>query len=150
MTSNTPTIRPVAATDEACWRELFRQYREFYRLEESEEVVSRAWAWLTDPGHACDALVAEVDGAVVGFAHHRPVPSPYTGTTGIYLDDLFTDPAVRGRGVGRALIQGLRARAAAEGRSFVEWVTAEDNHQAQALYNTVAARTTWVTYESSV
>ncbi|MFF2954176.1 GNAT family N-acetyltransferase [Kitasatospora sp. NPDC057965] len=150
MTTNAPTVRPLAAADEARWRVLFRQYRAFYRLEESEEVVSRAWAWLTDPGHECDALVAEVDGAVVGFAHHRPVPSPYTGTTGIFLDDLFTDPAVRGRGVGRALIEQLRALAAAEGRTFVQWVTAEDNHQAQALYNTLAERTTWVTYETGV
>ncbi|MFJ5924161.1 GNAT family N-acetyltransferase [Kitasatospora sp. NPDC092948] len=150
MTSTTPTVRPLAATDEARWRELFRQYREFYRLEESEEVVSRVWAWLTDPGHECDAFVAEADGAVVGFAHHRPVPSSYTGTTGIFLDDLFTDPAVRGRGVGRALVERLRELAAAEGRSFVQWVTAEDNRQAQALYDTLAERTTWVTYESEV
>ncbi|MFE4977475.1 GNAT family N-acetyltransferase [Kitasatospora sp. NPDC056651] len=150
MTSTALTIRPLATADQARWRVLFRQYREFYRLEESEEVVSRVWAWLTDPAHECDALVAEVDGAVVGFAHYRPVPSPYTGTTGIFLDDLFTDPAVRGRGVGRALIQRLRELAAAEGRSFVQWVTAEDNDQAQALYNTVAERTSWVTYESGV
>ncbi|MER5989336.1 GNAT family N-acetyltransferase [Streptomyces sp. NPDC001787] len=119
-------------------------------MPESEEVVSRAWSWLTDPGHECDALVAEVDGSIVGFANHRPIPSPYTGTTGIFLDDLFTDPAARGRGVGRALTQRLRALAAAEGRSFVQWVTAEDNHQAQALHGTVAARTNWVMYESGV
>ncbi len=38
--------------------------------------------------------------------------------------------------------------AAAEGRAVVQWVTAEDNHRAQALYNTLATRTNWVTYEA--
>ncbi|MFK4788650.1 GNAT family N-acetyltransferase [Microbacterium sp. ZW T5_56] len=144
-----PTVRPLRANDESSWRELFRQYREFYQLTESEDVVSRAWAWLTDPTHECSALVAEIDGELVGFAHHRPISSPYTGTTGVFLDDLFTAPSARGRGVGRALIQDLRHLAASQGRGFVQWVTADDNHQAQALYDTLATRTRWVTYETS-
>ncbi|WP_135453499.1 GNAT family N-acetyltransferase [Mycobacterium sp. DL99] len=149
MTTNTtPTIRPLAAADEARWRVLFRAYREFYKLTESEEVVSRAWGWFMDPRHECKALVAEADGAIVGFAHHRRFSSPYTGTTGIFLDDLFTDPQVRGRGIGRALIERLTEMAHAEGRAVVQWVTADDNHTAQALYNTLATRTNWVTYEA--
>lgn len=147
-TGTTPTIRPLAAADEARWRVLFRAYREFYKLAESEEVVSCAWGWFMDPRHECKALVAEVDGAIVGFAHHRRFSSPYTGTTGIFLDDLFTDPEVRGRGVGRALIGRLTDMAGAEGRAVVQWVTAEDNHTAQALYNTLATRASWVTYEA--
>lgn len=143
-----PTIRALAPADEARWRELFRAYREFYRLAESEEVVSRAWAWMMDPAHECSALVAEADGAVVGFAHHRRFSSPYTGSSGIFLDDLFTDPGARGRGVGRALIGRLTEMADAEGRSVVQWVTADDNHRAQALYDTLAERTRWVTYEA--
>ncbi len=101
-----------------------------------------------DPRHECKALVAEVDGEILGFAHHRRFSSPYTGTTGLFLDDLFTDPAARGRGVGRALIGRLTEMAAAEGHALVQWVTAEDNHQAQALYDTLAKRTNWVTYEA--
>ncbi len=144
-----PIIRPLHASDESAWRELFRQYREFYRLTESEEVITRAWGWFTDPAHECSALMAEIDGELVGFAHHRPISSPYTGSTGLFLDDLFTAPVARGRGVGRALIEELRRIAATEDRSFVQWVTADDNHQAQALYDTLATRTRWVTYETS-
>ncbi len=148
-TKTTPTIRPLAPADEQHWRVLFRAYREFYQLTESEEVVSRAWGWFMDPQHECKALVAERDGEILGFAHHRRFSSPYTGTTGIFLDDLFTDPAARGRGVGRALIGRLTDMAAAEDRAVVQWVTAEDNHQAQTLYNTLATRTSWVTYEAA-
>lgn len=146
--ATTTTIRFLLPADEARWRVLFRAYREFYELPESEEVVSRAWGWFTDPRHECKALVAEVDGEILGFAHHRRFSSPYTGTTGLFLDDLFTDPAARGRGVGRALIGRLTEMAAAEGHALVQWVTAEDNHQAQALYDTLAKRTNWVTYEA--
>ncbi|WP_305094321.1 GNAT family N-acetyltransferase [Prescottella sp. R16] len=143
-----PTIRPLDPADENRWRYLFREYREFYKLPESEDVVSRAWGWFMDPRHECKALVAEADGEILGFAHHRRFSSPYTGTTGLFLDDLFTDPAVRGRGVGRALIGRLTEMAAAEGRAVVQWVTADDNLQAQALYDTLATRTNWVTYEA--
>ena len=148
MATTTPTIRPLLPADEHRWRVLFRQYREFYELPESEAVVSRAWGWFMDPRHECKALVAESEGEILGFAHHRRFSSPYTGTTGLFLDDLFTDPAARGRGVGRALIGRLTEMATAEGRSVVQWVTAEDNHQAQALYDTLATRTRWVTYEA--
>ncbi|ORI15809.1 GNAT family N-acetyltransferase [Rhodococcus sp. 1168] len=146
--NTTPTIRLLAADDETRWRVLFREYRAFYKLPESEIVVSRAWGWFMDPQHECKSLVAAVDGNIIGFAHHRRFSSPYTGTTGIFLDDLFTDPAIRGRGVGRALIGRLTEMAAAEDRAVVQWVTAEDNHQAQALYDTLAMRTSWVTYEA--
>lgn len=143
-----PTVRFLAPADEDQWRVLFRAYREFYKLEESEEVVSLAWGWFMDPTHECKALIAETDGEILGFAHHRRFSSPYTGTSHIFLDDLFTVPVARGRGVGRALIGRLTDMAAAEGRAGVQWMTAEDNHQAQALYNTLATRTAWVTYEA--
>lgn len=143
-----PTVRCLTPTDEDQWRVLFRAYREFYKLEESEEVVSRAWGWFMDPTHECKALVAEADGEILGFAHHRRFSSPYTGTSHIFLDDLFTVPAARGRGVGRALIGRLTDMAAAEERAGVQWMTAADNQQAQALYNTLATRTAWVTYSA--
>lgn len=144
----TPTIRMLAPADESRWRALFRAYRTFYRLDESEEVVSTAWGWFMNPTHECKALVAEVDGEILGFAHHRRISSPYTATTGIFLDDLFTAPESRGLGIGRALIGRLTDMAHAEGRSFVQWMTAEDNHTAQALYNALATRSNWIVYDT--
>lgn len=146
--SSTPA-RPLAVGDEARWRELFRAYRDFYRLTPSEDVVSRVWGWLMDPRHECQALVVERDGEVVAIGHYRRFSRPSTGTVGIWLDDLFTDAAARGTGAGRAIIARLTEIAGAEGRSVVRWITADDNDRAQALYDTVATRTHWLTYDAA-
>lgn len=149
MTASSLVVRPLTDADEARWRELFRGYRAFYKLMEDETVISTVWEWLNDPAHECNALVAEDAGRIVGLAHYRTFSRPSTGTVGIWLDDLFTDPEARGRGAGRALIGTLTNIADAQGRSVVRWITAEDNHQAQVLYNQVATRTSWVTYDAA-
>ena len=77
-TSPAPTIRPTAPADEARWKELFRAYREFYRLEPSEEIVSRVWSWITDPDHEVQSLVAEADGVVRGVVACRPLQAVFT------------------------------------------------------------------------
>ncbi len=146
--STTIAVRPLTSADEDRWRELFRGYRDFYKLTEDESIVSTVWGWLSDPRHECESLVAEQAGQIVGIAHYRRFSRPSTGTVGIWLDDLFTEPESRGAGAGRALIQQLTRIAKAEGRSVVRWITAEDNHQAQVLYNKVATRTQWVTYDA--
>lgn len=146
--SATMIVRPVAPEDESRWRELFRGYREFYHLPESEDIVSRVWGWLMDSEHECQGLVAEANGRIVAIADFRRFSRPSTGSVGLWLDDLFTDPEARGTGSGRALIAALQEIAAAEGRSVVRWITADDNAQAQVLYDKVATKTTWVTYDA--
>ncbi|WP_153505041.1 GNAT family N-acetyltransferase [Cumulibacter manganitolerans] len=148
MTAPSVLVRPAGLTDEQRWSELFTAYRAFYRLPPDEDVVRRVWSWVADPAHEVSALVAEVDGTVVGIADYRRFARPSTGTTGLWLDDLFTDPAARGHGVGRALITTLQEMAAADGLSVVRWITAADNATAQALYDAIATRTTWVTYDA--
>jgi GNAT superfamily N-acetyltransferase len=148
MTQPTPTVRAAGEQDSERWCELFAAYRSFYRLEPSDAVVRRVWGWVSDPHHETRALVATIDDQLVGIANYRRFARPSTGTTGLWLDDLFTDPAVRGAGAGRALIEGLQRIAVAEGLSVVRWITAHDNTTAQRLYDTLAVRTSWVTYDA--
>lgn len=143
-----PIIRALRPNDESEWRCLFAGYRSFYHLTADDAVVDRVWSWICDTHHETRALVAEYDGKVVGIAHYRPFARPSTGTTGLWLDDLFTDPSYRGQGVGRALIERLQSIAADRGCSVVRWITAEDNAQAQILYDTLASKTNWVTYDA--
>lgn len=145
---NKPLIRLASPEDEASWARLFTAYRDFYRLTADEAVVQRVWSWIVDPHHQMHSIVAEIDGVVVGIADYRPFARPSTGTTGMWLDDLFTDPEHRGRGIGRSLIEYLQDMAQQHGYSIVRWITADDNRGAQQLYDTIANRTNWVTYDA--
>ena len=144
---STVDVRPIEPADHDVWASLFAAYREFYELDEDAAVVDRVWMWIQDSRHETNALVALVDGTVVGFAHHRLYARPSEGGKGLFLDDLFTLPDVRGRGVGRALISRLTEIARQNGCAKVRWVTAEDNVVAQRLYDQVAEKTTWLTYD---
>lgn len=141
------SIRPIRASDRPHWAKLFRGYREFYQLAPDEELVDRVWDWVSDDSHEVNALVAEEAGVLVGIAHYRRFSRPSTGSAGIYLDDLFADPDVRGRGIGRALLGELASLAAGEGRTVVRWMTDADNVTARHLYDLVATATPWVTYD---
>jgi GNAT superfamily N-acetyltransferase len=139
-------IRPVAEADRPAWAQLFRGYRDFYALTPDEAVVDTVWGWLTDPSHELQGLVAERDGALVGIAHWRRFARPSRGGTAIFLDDLFTAPAARSGGIGRALIARLQEIAAREGLLEVRWITSETNTGAQRLYDRIAERSPFLTY----
>ena len=143
----TVTVRAIAPADEQVWRRLFRDYGTFYETSFDDAQLDHVWALLLDPEGRVDALVAEQDGVVVGMAHYRSHPDTFSTGIDWYLDDLFTDPSARGTGVGTALIEHLTALAKATGPGTLRWITADDNVTAQRVYDKLATRTTWVTYE---
>ena len=63
------------------------------------------------------------------------------------MNDLFVAPDERNVGLGRALLRECYGFARANGCAVLSWITAQDNARAQALYDKLATRTTWVTYE---
>ncbi|NNC11059.1 GNAT family N-acetyltransferase [Planctomonas sp. JC2975] len=144
---NTWTVRGIESRDRERWRELFAAYRAFYELAPDEAVLSTVWGWLADADHEVRGLVAVDDtDRPVGIAHVRTFARPSTASAGLFLDDLFTDPAVRGRGIGRALIDAVARLAAEEGSTKVRWITAATNTRARALYDSVAS-VDWVVYD---
>ena len=68
-----------------------------------------------------EVLIAEWSGTPVGFALFFPSYSTFLGKPGLYLEDLFVRPALRGKGIGKALLAHLAKRAVAEDCSRVEW-----------------------------
>lgn len=147
MSSSPSAVRAILPSDRDEWARLFRSYREFYELTPDETVIERVWAWLNDDSHEVNAFVATSPSGLVGFAHYRRFARPSAGSVGMYLDDLFVDPSVRGGGVGRALIAEVSALADQEGCTVVRWITSEDNAVARRLYDSVATATRWVTYD---
>lgn len=144
-------IRPVAESDYEQWSALYRGYRSFYKQPPSDEVVNTVWSWIHDEHHVTQALVAVSDtGVIGGLAHHRRWPRPLHGDTGLYLDDLFTRPDLRGSGIASTLIQALSDMAKEQGLSVVRWTTAQDNATARRLYDSVASATTKVTYDKAL
>lgn len=148
--SDAVTIRPVAPGDKAAWLPLWEGYNRFYERTAAPEVTAMTWSRFFDAYEPMHALVAEADGAIVGIVHylfHRN--TSMIGPT-CYLQDLFTAPAARGRGVGRALIEAVYDAARAAGAGRVYWMTHETNHTAMRLYDQVAERSGFVQYRRNL
>ena len=130
-------IRPIIAADKDRWLELFKEYIVFYKSKLSDEQYELTWQRLNSSFNIT-GLLAELDGKVVGLAHYIFRPSTWEVEDFCYLEDLYTDPAVRGKGVGRALIKAVEEIAIAKGSKRLYWTTAPDNETARKLYDKVA------------
>lgn len=141
-------IRPLTAADEAAWRGLWADYLAFYETTVSEEVYATSFARLlsSDPGEF-HCRLAVVDGAPVGLVHYLFHRHCWRIEPVCYLQDLYTAPAARGRGVGRALIEAVYAHADAEAAPSVYWLTQSFNDTARALYDQVATVTPFIKYQ---
>lgn len=128
-----PLVRTSTAADLDDVVRLFTGYREFYGRP-AEPSAARAFLEARARDGDSLVLVAEVDGAVVGFAQCYPTWSSLSLARTWILNDLFVDPAARGTGAGRALVRGALAAARDAGAVSVSLETAATNAAAQALY----------------
>jgi len=147
-------IRPVTVEDRAEWAPLWDGYNAFYEREGDTalpaEITDVTWSRFLDPGEPVHALVAELDGRLVGLVHYLFHRSTTSIPLVCYLQDLFTDEAARGAGVGRALIEAVYAAARDAGIERVYWHTHETNATARALYDTLADDSGFVVYRQTV
>lgn len=89
---------------------------------------------------AAEVVLAHVGGEPAGFALFFANYSTFLARPGIYLEDLFVDPALRGRGVGRALLAHLAAIAVERGAGRLEWSVLDWNADAIRFYERLGAR----------
>ncbi len=130
------------------WEALYAGYADFYRTEQTPAMRQAVWSWIHDEDAELEAFVAlDESGRVVGLAHFREFTRPLSASKGGFLDDLFVDPGARGSGAARGLLLALRDEARRRGWSVVRWITADDNYRARGLYDKLATRTHWVTYD---
>jgi GNAT superfamily N-acetyltransferase len=143
-------FRPVARDDYEQWLALWNGYNEFYGRSGptalSSSITATTWERFFDPYEPMHALVAEINGRLVGLAHFLLHRSTTAIAPSCYLQDLFTAEAVRRSGVGRALIQSVYHWAETNGCARVYWQTHETNTVARRLYDTVAQRSGFIVY----
>ncbi len=142
-----PTLRLATPADRALWQPLFEAYAAFYNTPLSPQTVDTVWGWIHDPANPFWCTLALDDtGQPTGFAQYQLMHRSLGGSMVCYLSDLFTTPAARGQGTGRALIDHVLAFARARGLPNVRWLTAEDNATARALYDSYAPCTPFILY----
>lgn len=139
-------IRDLGPEDEADFRRLWQGFLDYYQMSLPQPVTDATWSRLMDPACTMKARVAQVDGVVAGFALHQHHPSSWVLGDDCYLEDLFVDPAFRGQGLGRALIEDLMALARSRGWHRIWWATDQDNEGARKLYDSLASCDNHVRY----
>jgi GNAT superfamily N-acetyltransferase len=144
------TVRFVARQDYDRWLPLWHGYNAFYGRSGatalSAEITKMTWARFFDAYEPVHALVAEREGQLLGLTHYLFHRSTTAIEPSCYLQDLFTTEPARGKGVGRALINGVYRQAGLAGSPRVYWQTQETNLTAMQLYDKVADRSGFVVY----
>jgi len=149
--SNSLVVRPVAPTDLPRWLPLWEGYNRFYGHDAlPAEITRMTWSRFFDAYEPVHALVAEEGGLLLGLAHYLFHRSTIQIGPTCYLQDLFTDEAARGKGIGRALIEAVYERARDAGCPRVYWQTHETNLIAMKLYDKVAERSGFIVFRKQV
>lgn len=151
MTST--TIEAVSSSNLHEVLPLIRQYQAFYQVADISDINNKAF--FSQFGEAsqagCQFIFREAgdegDSRVVGFATlYFSFTSTIAAKVGV-LNDLYTLPDSRGKGVAKALIEHCREYAASHGAVRLQWVTAPENKPAQALYESINTnKSTWHFY----
>ena len=127
---------------------LMRAYCDFYEASPTDQgpLLEMARTLIADPKQGrCSSLAMQ---EAVGFATLDWKWSSLKGARIGYLEDLYVTPETRGRGIADALIEACAERCRERGAPAMEWLTAPDNHRAQAVYDrTGAVAETYVEYE---
>lgn len=144
------TIRKPNKDEYETWSILYLVYLDFYKISLTQNQLNKVWSWLFEEPPQINCYLAEIDQRVVGLAHFRRFSRPTEACSGLFLDDLIVLPEFRGQGIGYQLIEAVKSYAENNNLNVVRWITAEDNIQAMRLYDSVATKTTWVTYDAKI
>lgn len=133
-------IRPAAETDVSAILAFIRELAEYEHLVHAciatEELLRQH---LFGPDRAAEALVAVEDSAVVGYAIFFKTFSTFLALPGIYLEDIYVQPAHRRRGIGKAMLRHIAALAVSRGYGRVEWSVLDWNTPSIEFYKSLGA-----------
>jgi GNAT superfamily N-acetyltransferase len=134
------TIRSAERADGPALVRLVRGLAEFEQLPPpDDEAARRLIGDAFGPQPRFDVLLAEVAGEVRGYALFFETYSTFRAAPSLWLEDLFVDSDVRGRGVGVALMRAVARIAAARGCQRFEWTVLDWNERARRFYQSLGA-----------
>jgi len=143
-------VRPIQREDRPQWRPLWDGYNAFYgRQGETslpEAITAATWERFFNANEPVHGLVAVEDGNVVALVHYLFHRSTTRLHDVCYLQDLFTAPSHRGRGIGRQLVEAVYAAARSACSSRVYWTTQVTNTAGRALYDKLAQHAGFIVY----
>jgi GNAT superfamily N-acetyltransferase len=129
------SIRPAVAGDAALIVRFIRDLAIYEKLEhEAKAGEADILRDLFGPAPRVFCDIAEWEGAPIGFALWFYTYSTFQGRHGIWLEDLFVEPAMRGKGAGKALLKGLAQRCVRENLGRLEWWVLDWNEPSIAFY----------------
>jgi GNAT superfamily N-acetyltransferase len=138
-------IAPLRPADRAEWERLARGYKAFYETALPDARYEETWRSLI-ADQRVHGLAARLDGEMVGIAHYLFHAQSWSSDA-CYLQDLFTAPQARGRGVAAALVEAVAQAARARGAAKYYWLTKEGNLPARALYARIARFNGFMRYD---
>ena len=128
---------------------IVRQYQEFYKITDINDARNREFfSQFSESGNeGCLFLYRSDKGSAVAFATvYFTFVSSIPARVGV-MNDLYTIPKYRGKGIGKRLINHCLQFALSKGAVRLQWLTAEDNLQAQKLYDSLGTKkSTWKVY----
>ena len=134
------SIRPATVADARLILKFIRLLAEYERepdavIATEEDIIRDGF----DPEPKYRCLIAEWDSTPAGFAFFFYNYSTWLGKPGLYLEDLFVLPEMRGKGIGKALLQELAKIAVRENCYGMRWQVLEWNEPALKFYDTLGA-----------
>ncbi|MCP3730055.1 GNAT family N-acetyltransferase [Sphingomonas sp. MG17] len=134
------TTRPAGPDDFTLVADFIRKLADYEKLAHEVRFDDETLrAHLFGPRPAAEVLIGEIDGTPAGFALYFPTFSTFEGKPGIWLEDLFVEPAARGSGLGRALLARLAALVIERGGARLEWNVLDWNELGKGFYRGIGA-----------
>lgn len=143
-------VKTISETEYDDWYPLWQGYLTFYETGLPDEITENNWRRFFDDSEPVGAFGAYVDGDLVGFVHYIYHRTNWAINDICYLQDLFALPEMRGKGVGRALIEAVFEVAKENGCKKVYWQTQNKNKTARRLYDKMARDDGFMIYEKAL
>lgn len=141
-------IRNARPEDRAAWEPLWKGYQGYYEVDLSSTTDNTWQRLMAPPEEGPFCLVCEDDqGQLIGFTTYLLHGHTWQPEPRCYLIDLFTEPSLRGKGIGRALIEAVYKKADELGCCQVYWMTQDFNEAGRRLYDKVAKLTPFIKYQ---